>query len=185
MKNPRESQLGYSAVELVVVVGIIGIFTLAAIPNFLQMYRQNELRVGARTFASDARFVRMQAIKNQRPAKMSFAANSRSYSIAQTNAAGTAWVEVREANHTLRETELPEGISVTSHTFVDISAMPANSKIPDDADSLPDLVYMPDGSVYNLTDADENIIISTIHDTAKPNFKISVRPAGNIKTANY
>ena len=184
MKHRRKSQLGYTAVEMVVVVAIVGLFTLAAIPNFLQMYRQNQLRVGARTFASDTRWIRMQAIKNQRPAKVSVVANSRQYSLAELTAAN-AWVEVRERGQTHRVTELPDGITVLSHTFVDISAMPVSTKVPDDADSNPDIVYMPDGSVYGLNNSEENVILKTRHDTAKPFFKIEVRPAGNLKTTNY
>ena len=184
MKQRMESQFGYTAAELVVVVAIVGLFTLAAIPNFLQMYRQNELRVGARTFASDARFVRMEAIKNQRPAKISFAAGSKQYTISALSAAN-AWVEVRERNHKYRKTELPEGITVESHTFVDISAMPVSSKVPDDTGTIPEIVFMPDGSVYGLDNAEENVILKTRHDTAKPRFKIEVRPAGNLKTTNY
>jgi len=184
MKHRGKSQLGYTAAEMIVVVAIVGLFTLAAIPNFLQMYRSNELRTGARTFASDARWIRMQAIKNQRPTKISFTVNTRNYSMSELTAANV-WVNSRERGQTNRQTQLPEGITFESHTFVDIASMPVSSRVPDDSDSLPDLVYMPDGSAYSLTDAEENIVLKTRHTMPKPRFKIEVRPAGNLKTSTY
>lgn len=184
MKQRSYSQLGYSAAEMIIVVAIVGLFTLAAIPNFIQMYRSNELRTGARTFASDARWIRMQAIKNARPTKISFAAGSKVYTLSELTAANT-WVQARERSQKYRTTVLPEGITFLSHTFVDISAMPVSPRVPDDTDAIPDLVYMPDGSAYSLNDTDENIILRTRHKTLKRNFKIEIRPAGNLKTTNY
>ena len=184
MKQRSSSQLGYTAVEMVVVVAIVGLFTLAAIPHFLQMYRSNQLRTGARTFASDVRFTRMQAITNGRPTKMSFAAGSADYSMWELNAANV-WIALRPKGQTHRQTKLPEGVTVLSHTFVDISALPAAAAVPDDADSIPDLVYLPDGSPWQLTDSAEKITLRTRYTTGKRNFDIEVRPAGNLKTTSY
>lgn len=184
MKHRRESQFGYSAAELVIVVAIVGLFTMAAIPNFVQMVRQNQLRTGARTFASDIRYVRMLAISSQRPTKISFAANSANYEMHQLSSANV-WTATRPKGQTNRELKLPAGITVLSHTFVDIAAGNATATVPADADAVPDLVYLPNGTAWQLADSDEKIVLRTQYQTALRNFEIEIRPAGNLKTRNY
>lgn len=184
MKHRRESQFGYSAAELVIVVAIVGLFTLAAIPNFLQMYRQNQLRTGARTFASDIRYIRMLAISSQRPTKISMAAGGNSYEMYQLSNANV-WTITRPKGQTNRQLTLPAGVTVLSHTFDDIAVGNATTTVPADVDTVPDLVYLPNGTAWQLADSNEKIVLQTEYETALRNFEIEIRPAGNLKTRNY
>lgn len=64
-RRRRRLQGGYSLVELLVVVGIIGAFSLITIPSVLNYQRMSVMKGASRTFANDLRRARaMAATKN-------------------------------------------------------------------------------------------------------------------------
>ena len=58
----RSRQRGYSLVELLVVVAIIGVFSLVSVPALLNYTRMASMRSGLRQFTTDLRAGRMRAI---------------------------------------------------------------------------------------------------------------------------
>lgn len=63
----RASERGYSLVELMVVVAIIGIFSLVTIPAMTNFSRMNKIRASVRELNSDLRAVRALAITQSTP----------------------------------------------------------------------------------------------------------------------
>jgi len=176
----RHAERGYTLAEMVVVVAIIGLLSLAAVPNFLALYRQNQIRNAVRTFSSDARFARMNAIKNQHPTKISFSGSE--YNMQQVVAG--AWVNVRQKGQELRPLTFPAGVSFAGTTLEDIEDVGVTTVVPADTDAYPDLVYLPNGAAWRLTEA-ETIRVTTSYDCAKPNYTVTARPSGNLKVNEY
>jgi prepilin-type N-terminal cleavage/methylation domain-containing protein len=92
--NRRQS--GYSLVEILVVVGIIGVISLVTVPNFINMQHAGKLKTSLRNFVSDIRTMRQRAVTRHEQTKITFttgtAATARSYTLWE-NPAGT-WVQV-------------------------------------------------------------------------------------------
>jgi prepilin-type N-terminal cleavage/methylation domain-containing protein len=63
----KKQQRGYSLVEMLIVVAIVGIFSLIAVPQFVRFYRQQQIRGSVRQFNAFVRAARSRAIKFQRP----------------------------------------------------------------------------------------------------------------------
>ncbi|HYK03785.1 MAG TPA: GspH/FimT family pseudopilin [Thermoanaerobaculia bacterium] len=61
------SERGYSLIELMVVVAIIGIFSLVTIPAMTNFSRMNKVRAAVRELNSDLRAVRTLAITQSAP----------------------------------------------------------------------------------------------------------------------
>ena len=62
--RPRNSQAGYSFVELVITVGMIVVLTTWAMPSFLNYYRSARVRAGAQAVSAYLNEGRQLAIRN-------------------------------------------------------------------------------------------------------------------------
>lgn len=71
----RGRQRGYSLVELIVVVGIIGTFSLITVPAFVNYMRMAPLRNATRTFAGDLQLARTTAITESTNVTVTFGTN--------------------------------------------------------------------------------------------------------------
>lgn len=58
----RNGQRGYSLVEALVVVALIGMLSVIAVPNFIQLYRSSMLKSSMRNFTTDIRWARQKAV---------------------------------------------------------------------------------------------------------------------------
>jgi prepilin-type N-terminal cleavage/methylation domain-containing protein len=82
---------GFSLIELMVVIGIIGIVMLIAIPNFVKSQQAARIRAGAQEVAQDFRQIRERAIsQNRRYTVKPVPAQSRQYQV--TDPLGTTTV---------------------------------------------------------------------------------------------
>ena len=76
----KKLQRGYTLVEMLIVVAIVGVFSLIAVPQFVRFYRQQQIRGSVRQFNAFVRAARSRAIKFQMPYGVAIAT--------QTTAAG-------------------------------------------------------------------------------------------------
>lgn len=67
------SERGYSLAELIVVVAIIGMFSLITVPAFFKYQQQSQIRASARQLNADFRGARQRAITRNNPVAISFA----------------------------------------------------------------------------------------------------------------
>lgn len=65
MKQSMSNQRGFSMIELMIVVVIIGIMTGLATPHFGRVYARMKLRAAARDIGSDFRLARSKAISSK------------------------------------------------------------------------------------------------------------------------
>jgi prepilin-type N-terminal cleavage/methylation domain-containing protein len=75
-KRGRNGQGGYSLTEMLVVVAMIGLFSLVTVPQFMNYYRQAKVRASVRQFNGHMRAARLRAITRNNPTAISFAAGT-------------------------------------------------------------------------------------------------------------
>lgn len=71
-RTALRSQGGYSLVELLIVVAIIGMLSLVTVPPMLGYMRQMKVRSATRQLNTDLRFARQRAITQNNPVAFSF-----------------------------------------------------------------------------------------------------------------
>lgn len=106
MVNQRQ-QKGYSLVEVLLVLGIMGIFLAISIPALGQYMRSYSARVGADEFVSHMRLARHLAISRHQPVDITVGAENYSLPNWSDGDIGTAG---------LREFKLPRGCSIVAGT---------------------------------------------------------------------
>jgi len=89
----RGKEGGYSLVEALVVVGIIGVVSLVTIPNFISLYRAFRFKASLRQFTSDVRYARQQAVSKNCQSMLSFVPDTRDYRIYESTDKGATWTD--------------------------------------------------------------------------------------------
>jgi len=140
--NMRRTSRGYSVVEMLVVVAIIGILSLVTIPAFMNFQRRNAVRSALRSFTSDLRFFRQHAISKNAYVRVQFR-GERDYMAFVSTDLGENWNDLPlstvDAGTNLRT--LPETIRISRITYND----------SDDEDTMVDIDFRPNGTVGDFT----------------------------------
>jgi prepilin-type N-terminal cleavage/methylation domain-containing protein len=149
--NMRSSR-GYSVMEMLVVVAIIGILSLVTIPSFINFQRRNQVRSALRSFTADLRGFRQHAITKNAYVRVQFR-SEREYEVFQSRDFGQTWrplnlgSPVNDAGGTERDRgrnvrTLPETLRFSANTYND-----SDSPV----DQMPDVDFHPDGTAgdYN------------------------------------
>jgi prepilin-type N-terminal cleavage/methylation domain-containing protein len=162
----RSPQHGYSLIELLVVVAIIGVLALVTIPNFAEFYRSNQLKGSLRQFASDVRSARQKAVTTSSRVRVSFDPASRpgSYTIHRSTDQGATWTQIgRRA--------LVGNAYFKNGTFVDAV----------DSDSQPDIIFNSDGTA-TVPGGNAALEIRVDSDVARNSYELSVVSTGKVTT---
>ena len=86
-------QKGFSLIELIVVMGIMGILATIAVPTFQNYIRNQNLKTAARGITSDFFATREKALSENVRYRITFDQASNSYTIAGGTAAGAPYVD--------------------------------------------------------------------------------------------
>ena len=170
--NRRQS--GYSLIEILVVVAIIGIISLVTVPNFISLQRSAKIKSSMRNFVSDIRTMRQRAVTRHTPTKLSFttgtATTARDYSLWEWDATATppAWTQIGPTKR------LEEACYIVSKTnFNDV-----------DGDGTWDIVFKTDGTpllaagVFQAT-----AVLKTDWNIPTTQYTITVVISGSVRTS--
>lgn len=170
---------GYSLVEALIALAIIGIISLVAVPNFIQFMRSGKIKTAVRQFSSDLRGARQLAVARNLQTRISFvtgpppAGSPPSYRTTYTiwQRRGTApWAQATVDGRGMPMDpvrELEESVYFDTTTFTDL-----------DSDGKVDVLFRQNG----MTASQGNIVLKTIHQIPKPQYQIEVTPAGAVRT---
>lgn len=149
----RSHERGYSLVEALVVIAMIGLITGITIPAFMTYLRANRIRSSATYFQTAIRYARQRAVTKRIQTRLSFDTTARpgTYSIyeATYNASGTltGWTQMQPAVRSL-----DQGVYFTNDAGEPVgdgySGLSASG-----TDGKPDIVFNVDGSAVNSANA--------------------------------
>jgi prepilin-type N-terminal cleavage/methylation domain-containing protein len=184
MRNRRSPSAGYSLVELIAVVAIIGVLSLITVPAFMNFQRQNAIRSAMRTVATDFLAARAKAIRDQFDVRVSLTPSTaennaaRTYSFFSSRDDGTTWtpmdLRIREGSQGLTSRTLEGRVWFESATnFQDLGS-----------DGSIDIVFHPDGTVdlQNDTTVLGKLVLATDWAEIRSNrYNVWVRRSGVIR----
>jgi type IV pilus assembly protein PilA len=168
----KASQSGYSLVEMLVVIAIIGILSLVVVPNFIQYTRSAKLRSSMRQFTTDVRNARQRAVANNSMTKVTFETDvsGGSYTLWESkdnkifSAADKVWTVYAGPKSLQKPTRL------TNTTFDKIGN-----------DTLPGIVFKSTGQAELPAGKNPATVdIKTTDQVPVPKYTISVYPYGKV-----
>jgi prepilin-type N-terminal cleavage/methylation domain-containing protein len=172
----RRNSRGYSLVEMLVVIAIIGVLSLMTIPAFINFQRRNAVRSALRSFTSDLRSFRQYAITKNAYVRVQFR-GERDYLAFQSRDFGTTWSDLRlgtnEAGTNVRT--LPETLRFSANTYND----------SDDTDTMTDVDFHPDGTAGDYAGGGVtagSITLRTDWDKILNQVVVDMSTTGQIKT---
>jgi len=185
MRTRKSShQAGYSLVELLTVVTIVGILALVTVPNFMTYMQTNKMKVAVRNFTSDMRTMRQMSIAQGLQTRITFTpgatntVTSRSYDfwLGNSNFNSTVWTPLTQQDPTKKA--LSKGYTRRTE---DIAYFPTAGQTFDSVAGVYSIVFFPDGHVglpANTTTA--AVMLKTNLKLPQSLYQIDVSPSGRV-----
>ena len=148
----RAAERGFSLIELLIVIGLLGLVVLVGMPaldDWLERYR---VRTAAQNLAADMQLQRMRAVSRNRQFRIAFDALNSEYTLFESDGGG-GWTQIEVVPNSL-----PQGVTFTS-TLGD----PIQLSFAGDADVA---VFHPDGSVNDRLAQDSLVFLTNIRGEA-------------------
>lgn len=167
-RRSHASERGYSLVELMVVIAMIGFVSLITIPAMTNFNRMNKIRGAIRTVNSDLRAIRTLAITQSAPMTITFY---------------TGKYEDPSQNKDLRARyDLPEIIPLTRR----IKRLDDIVYFVGDEDETTTITFLPNGTVQGMVGtATRTIQLSSDYELPNDDVTITFSPSGSFKTVAH
>ncbi|MGA7614205.1 MAG: type II secretion system protein [Thermoanaerobaculia bacterium] len=182
--RPKHSSPGYTLIEALVVVAIVGLISLVTVPNFISYLRSAKIKSAVRNFASDMREARQLAVSEHRRVMVSFgtAGNEIYHYWIYRDMNGT-WELTANGEHSL-EPETGDAAKTVS-----FAAFPSDGfkNVPgEDGTGRVDLFYLPNGSVSSdgispSVPTTSTVVVQTSAEVPKKLYTFNISLAGNLK----
>lgn len=180
-RSTQQREAGFTLIETLIVITVIGILVLIAAPAFLQMLNRFKLTGAARELASLMQAARMEAIRLNAPAQVSYDATENAF---------TAFVDLDRddalsAADRVLKSKVPLPVKVTFQGPGDTGPNEANAIDGwDDVPARPGPTFRPDGSVdrvgaFRLKDSNNNFLEVRIETPATGRMALRKRDRGN------
>lgn len=178
MREPADRrERGYTLIEALVAVAIIGMISLVVVPNFATMYRSGRVKSSVRNFTTDLRAARQIAVSEQQRAMISFPSGT------ETSTTYSLWRGIRQPDGTynwgtapLWTKQLETTIFFRTTTFTDTVDLPSGA-------GLKDIVFRENGAVDS--NAVQTLVVQSPNTGPKSRFRISVWPSGQLKAEDF
>jgi prepilin-type N-terminal cleavage/methylation domain-containing protein len=173
MRPRNNASRGYSLVEILVVVAIIGIMSLVTVPAFINYQRSNTIRAALRSFTSDIRNSRQRAISRNSQVRLELDSQN-VYRFYEKPSAGV-WGALNGFSGTgpgRNLKKLDNGVGFFANTLGDT-----------DSNGKNDLVFRPDGTADLGNGTGTITMMSNWKNISKNTFLITVSTSGQLKTA--
>jgi prepilin-type N-terminal cleavage/methylation domain-containing protein len=169
----NRGQRGYTLIEALVAVAIIGMISLVAVPNFMSYYRAGRIKASLRQLTTDIRAARQVAVSEQGCSMISFAAgaeSNRTYEIY-----GARYVAGQCTDWALRDTKtMQESVFFRASTFDDWVDFPSGS-------GTKDIIFRANGATVTNPTAMYSATIQTSFNVPKNHYQIDVFPSGQLR----
>lgn len=176
----RTAQGGYSVVELIVVVAIIGMISLVSVPAFVTYRESSKIKASVGQMTNDLRATRYRAIERNRPVKLSFktSIHGTDYQRYDGNAAGTTWTAAGKPKF------LDGAIWIESTTFIDEDST---------ADGKKDIIFQQNGAIstaspvhfHTKTEGGKEVAVVVLRTKAKISknqYTLYLQPNGSVQS---
>ena len=173
MRPRNNASRGYSLVEILVVVAIIGIMSLVTVPAFLNFQRSNAIKAATRTFTADIRNCRQRAISRNSQVRLELD-SANVYKFYEKPNAGT-WGALNNFSGT--------GPGQNLKTLGTGTTFSANALGDTDGNSKNDMVFLPDGTVNLGNTAGTITLLSSWKNISQNQFLITVSTTGKLTVA--
>ena len=143
----KRTSSGYSLIEMLVVIAIVGVLSLISVPAFMNFRRSADFKSGMRNFTTDLRNARAAAIANSFDVRCDIQIGSitlKQYKFFSSRDNGTTWTALQlpgthGATPAIAGNMKEFAFSVWADSF---------TGLPDpDGNGNPDIVYHPNGSM--------------------------------------
>lgn len=170
---------GYSLIEALVVVAIIGMISVIAVPNFIQFQRTNKVKTSLRTYTADLRAARQRAVTQHGRSMISFGTGTTdglSYVVSDgvRQPDGTyTWTEVRT-------TTLESTVHFASTDFLDLEPTTPDGKF--------DVIFRENGEVFfdtGETPGFRSVVMQGSHPGPNYRFRVTFAPSGQLKAQAF
>ena len=116
----KRSSRGFSLIEILIVLGIIGVLSLVTVPLFINYQRRNFVRSALREFSTTLRRARTDAINGGRMVRVQVIGD-REYRTFESTDNGTTWTgyNIRAKGTTYNRYWIPQTMRFTDVWFTD------------------------------------------------------------------
>lgn len=169
MNRRARIQAGYSLVEMLVVLAIIGMMTLIAVPNFMAYYRSSKLKSGLRQLTSDFRAARQRAVAQNEMTKI------------------TVNLNVNPGTYTILESKDAKPLSDVTKTWTAVGnqlrlqapVYVSDSNVKDGTGTFADFVFNNDGTAQVSTNP-ATAVLSTTDQIPINTYTVKVYTTGKV-----
>ena len=112
--HKKDTESGFSLIEIMVVIAIVGIIASLAVPSFLRSRTEAKLRGAASNLKGDLELAKMRAIRENAYVVIMFSASGYTIYVDNGESPGN-WV-MEDDEFILRDRQLPEGVRIEMPT---------------------------------------------------------------------
>lgn len=180
-KAGPDGQRGYSLTEMLVVVAMIGVFSLITVPQFMTYYRQAKVRASVRQFAGHMRAARARAITRNVVTAVSFAPGANPSGGYRSGQYGIfdRTVDTSTTPPTVTWTRVGNWYRLEETVYFLASNFPVDSAT---SDTLHDVIYQANGTVSNIPST-PTIQLKSDAPVRNNHCTFTIAPGGSLSSA--